>query len=105
MSDTGTAPLARLRSLVRAFPSALLGYSGGVDSACLAVVLRQELGRDRMLAVIGRSASYPAAQWEAARLVALQFDIPLLEVETRELEDPDYRANSRDRCFFCKRER
>ncbi len=103
MSTAGAA-LATLRALVRPFPSALLGYSGGVDSACLAVVLRQELGRERMLAVIGRSASYPEAQWEAARRVALQFDIPLLEVETREVEDPDYRANSRDRCFFCKRE-
>ncbi len=103
MSTAGAA-LATLRALVRPFPSALLGYSGGVDSACLAVVLRQELGRERMLAVIGRSASYPEAQWEAARRVALQFDIPLLEVETRELEDPDYRVNSRDRCFFCKRE-
>ena len=93
-----------LRALVRTFPSALLGYSGGVDSACLAVVLRQELGRDRMLAVIGRSASYPEAQWQAARDVAAQFDIPLLEVATAELEDPDYVANPTNRCFFCKRE-
>jgi uncharacterized protein len=82
----------------------LLGYSGGVDSACLAVVLRQELGRERMLAVIGRSPSYPAAQWEAARDAAAQFDVPLLEVETHEVDDPDYAANPTNRCFFCKRE-
>ena len=93
-----------LRALVRTVPSALLGYSGGVDSACLAVVLRQELGRERMLAVIGRSASYPEAQWQAARDVAAQFDIPLLEVDTAELEDPDYVANPTNRCFFCKQE-
>src|SRR6266446_8743858 len=103
MSTAGAA-LATLRALVRPFPSALLGYSGGVDSACLAVVLRQELGRDRMLAVIGRSASYPAAQWETARRVARQFDLPLLEIDTHELDDPDYRANPTNRCFFCKRE-
>ncbi len=103
MSDRALA-LARLRSLVRSFSRALLGYSGGVDSACVAVVLRQELGRDRMLAVIGRSASYPVAQWEAARRVAAQFDVPLLEVETHELDDPSYRANPTNRCFFCKRE-
>src|SRR5437867_516567 len=103
MSDRAPA-LARLRSLVRTFSRALLGYSGGVDSACVAVVLRQELGRDRMLAVIGRSASYPVAQWEAARRVAAQFDVPLLEVETHELDDPSYRANPTNRCFFCKRE-
>jgi uncharacterized protein len=96
--------LARLRALVRQFPSVLLGYSGGVDSGLLAVVLRQELGRERMLAVIGKSASYPSAQWAAARRLAEQFDLPLLELETHELDDPDYTANPTNRCFFCKRE-
>ncbi len=93
-----------LRALVRTFPSALLGYSGGVDSAFLAVVLRQELGRDRILAAIGRSASYPEAQWQAAREVAERFDIPVVEVDTHELEDPSYLANPTNRCFFCKTE-
>src|SRR6266540_2248845 len=77
-----------LRALVRTYSSALLGYSGGVDSTLLAVVLRQELGKDRMLAAIGRSASYPEAQWRAAL----------------ELEDPHYLANPTNRCFFCKTE-
>lgn len=96
--------LSALRALVNTFPSVLIGYSGGVDSACLAVVLRQELGRGRMLAVIGRSASYPRAQWQAACDAAEQFDVPLLEVDTHELDDPEYAANPTNRCFFCKRE-
>lgn len=98
------SPIADLRGLVRTFPSALLGYSGGVDSAFLAVVLRQELGRSRMLAAIGRSASYPEAQWRSARDVADRFDVPVLEVDTHELEDPNYLANPTNRCFFCKTE-
>lgn len=93
-----------LRALVQQFPSGLLGYSGGVDSALLAVVLRQELGRDRMLAAIGRSASYPDAQWQVARAVAARFDIPLVEIETHELEDENYLANPTNRCFYCKTE-
>src|SRR5207237_4667815 len=97
-------PAAQLRALVRTYPSALVGYSGGVDSALLAVVLRQELGRERMLAGVGRSASYPAAQWATARAVAQRFDIPLVELDTHELEDPDYLANPTNRCFFCKTE-
>lgn len=96
--------LAELRETVRGFASALVGYSGGVDSALLAVLLRQELGRERMLAVIGRSASYPLAQWQAASDIAAQFDVPLLELETHELDDPRYRANPTNRCFFCKSE-
>src|SRR6266705_1653100 len=98
------SPIADLRGLVRTFPSALLGYSGGVDSAFLAVVLRQELGRNRMLAAIGRSASYPEAQWRSARDVADRFDVPVLEVDTHELEDPNYLANPTNRCFYCKTE-
>ncbi len=93
-----------LRALIRSYPSVLLGYSGGVDSALLAVVLRQELGSDRMLAAIGRSASYPEAQWQVARDVAAQFDIPLVEIETHELEDANYLANPTNRCVYCKTE-
>lgn len=93
-----------LRALVRTYPSVLLGYSGGVDSALLAVVLRQELGKDRMLAAIGRSASYPEAQWRAALDVAARCDIPLLEIHTHELEDANYLANPTNRCFYCKTE-
>jgi len=96
--------LGPLRALVSTFPSALVGYSGGVDSALLAVVLRQELGRDRVLAAVGRSPSYPEAQWAAARSLAERFDLPLLELETHELDDPDYVANPTNRCFFCKTE-
>src|SRR6058998_1374574 len=96
--------VATLRALVGSYPSALVGYSGGVDSALLAVVLRQELGRDRMLAAIGRSASYPLAQWATARRVAERFDVPLIEIATHELEDPSYLANPTNRCFFCKTE-
>ncbi|HWZ28868.1 MAG TPA: ATP-dependent sacrificial sulfur transferase LarE [Gemmatimonadales bacterium] len=96
--------LDRLRDLVRAYPSALLGYSGGVDSALLAVVLRQELGRERMLAAIGRSDSYPEAQWRLAHDIARRFDVPVLEVATHELDDPRYLANPTNRCFFCKTE-
>ena len=99
-----SASLTPLRALVRTYSSVLLGYSGGVDSALLAVVLRQELGRDRMLAAIGRSPSYPEAQWRAAREVAERFDVPVLEVHTHELEDANYLANPTNRCFFCKTE-
>lgn len=96
--------VAALRALVREFPSALLGYSGGVDSVFLAVVLRQELGRERMLAVTGQSASYPAAQSDAAQAVARQYDIPVAALATHELEDERYLANPTNRCFFCKEE-
>jgi uncharacterized protein len=82
----------------------LVGFSGGVDSAYLACVALEALGADQMLAVIGRSASYPAAQWATARAVAERFGVPVFEVDTDEMNDPRYAANPTNRCYFCKRE-
>jgi uncharacterized protein len=82
----------------------VIGFSGGVDSAYLACVALDTLGAARVLAVIGRSASYPAEQWETARRVADQFGIPIHEIDTDELSDPNYAANPSNRCYFCKSE-
>jgi pyridinium-3,5-biscarboxylic acid mononucleotide sulfurtransferase len=89
---------------LRARGSALLGFSGGVDSAYLACVALEALGPERFLAVIGRSASYPEEQWREARAVADRFGIPVIELTTQELHDPDYAANPVNRCYFCKAE-
>ena len=95
---------ARLADWCRAHGSVLVGFSGGVDSAYLACVAVDALGSDHVLAVIGRSASYPEAQWARAREVAATFDIPVLEVNTDEMSDPRYAANPVNRCYFCKNE-
>jgi uncharacterized protein len=84
--------------------SLLLGFSGGVDSAYLACVSIEAVGRARFLAVIGRSASYPAEQWQTARDVAARAGIEVLEVDTHEMQDPRYVANPVNRCYFCKSE-
>lgn len=94
---------AALLAWFRAQGSALVGFSGGVDSAYLAIVAQDALA-DRALAVIGRSASYPAAQWETARRVAARFGVAVLEVDTDEMNDPRYAANPVNRCYFCKSE-
>lgn len=96
--------LALLDAHLRTLGRVLLGYSGGVDSSLLALAGRNALGRDRLLAVIGRSPSYPEVQYQAALATARRFDIPLLEVDTHELEDDRYRANPTNRCYFCKTE-
>lgn len=85
-------------------PSVLLGFSGGVDSAYLGCVSIDTLGSGRVLAVIGRSASYPAEQWAVARKVASQFGLTVLEIDTHEMQDPRYVSNPGNRCYFCKTE-
>jgi uncharacterized protein len=112
-ADASDAPLAgdelaqkeqRLNAWLVARGSVLIGFSGGVDSTYLACVAVEALGREQMLAVIGRSASYPTVQWESARAIADRFGVPVLEVATDELTDPRYAANPSNRCYFCKTE-
>ncbi len=81
----------------------LVAYSGGVDSTVLAVVARQVLG-DRMLAVLAESETYPAAEVLAARSLASELGLPLVEIHTDELDDPEFARNSPDRCYQCKQE-
>lgn len=95
---------ARLSAWMRTQGSIAIGYSGGVDSAYLAAVAVAAVGRDNVLAIIGRSASYPESQWSAARAVAEEIDLGILEVDTDELNDPRYAANPNNRCYFCKTE-
>jgi len=96
--------LAHLEAHLAALGRVMLGYSGGVDSALLAVAGRRALGPGRFLAVIGRSASYPEVQYAQAVTLAHRFDVPLRETDTHELGDPRYLANPVNRCFFCKDE-
>lgn len=104
--DESTAREARLRlaTVLRDCESVCIGYSGGVDSVFLAATAVAVLGRDRVLAVTGRSAAYPAVQHRMALECVDRFGIPHLEIETHELDDPDYAANPANRCYFCKSE-
>jgi pyridinium-3,5-biscarboxylic acid mononucleotide sulfurtransferase len=90
--------------LLRDCESLVIGYSGGVDSVFLAKVAVDVLGRDRVLAVTGRSESLASWMEGTAREVAERFDIPWLEIDTDEVSDPRYAANPSNRCYFCKSE-
>ena len=104
IDESASAKETALVAWLRAHNRLAIGYSGGVDSAYLAVLARRTLGAESTLAIIGRSPSYPAEQWATARGVAEQFDVRVLELDTQELDDPRYAANPSNRCYFCKTE-
>lgn len=94
----------RLMEILAGCGSVCIGYSGGVDSVYLASAALEVLGRARVLAVTGRSASLSGAQRRAAQECAALLRLPHLEVWTHELAAPGYVANAPSRCYFCKDE-
>jgi len=83
--------------------SVLVAYSGGVDSALLLKVAHDVLG-DRAIGVIASSPAYAPEETSEAIATAEQMGLPLLTLETHELEDERYAANDFNRCYFCKNE-
>ncbi|MFO7768453.1 MAG: ATP-dependent sacrificial sulfur transferase LarE [bacterium] len=82
----------------------LVAYSGGVDSALVAVAARRVLGAEGVLAVVADSPSLPRRELRAAMRFAADHDVPVRAVPTREVEREGYAANRGDRCYFCKQE-
>jgi uncharacterized protein len=93
----------RLFSRLAGLPSLMVALSGGIDSAYLAWAARQALG-DRVLSVTAISPSYSAFDREQVesflRVTGVQHEF----IESHELDNPEYRINNANRCYYCKDE-
>ncbi len=95
------AKYAHVQSILRELGSVLVAYSGGVDSALLLKVATDTLG-EQAIGALASSPAYDDEETAEAVAVAAQLGARLERVETHEMDDPRYAANTAERCYFCK---
>lgn len=103
-AGTGAGPLDVLRDRLLAAGRVVVAFSGGVDSALLARVAHDTLGRDRCAAVTAVSPSLAPAELDDCRRLAAAWGLRWLEVPSDEMARPGYVVNGPDRCYHCKSE-
>ena len=107
MVQTSDKTLLQKRSdlvnILEQMRSVIVAYSGGVDSAFLAAVANEALGR-KALSVTAVSPSLAPSELDEATDLANRIGLNFMTIETNEIDRPDYQANNPDRCFFCKDE-
>ncbi len=102
-TNTADQKMAALRDHLHRMGSLIVAYSGGVDSAFLAAVANEVLGR-RSLAVTADSPSLAPSELRDAVSLAEQVGLNHRVIKTAEVDREDYQANTPNRCFFCKDE-
>ena len=100
---TGTEKLNQIQAIFQEMERALIAYSGGVDSTLVAKIAYDVLG-DQAIAVTAVSPSLLPEDLEEARIQAAAIGIQHQEIETQEMENPNYTSNPVNRCYFCKSE-
>ena len=91
----------RLKQLLLDMKQVIIAYSGGIDSAFLLKVAQITLA-DQCIALTAVSESYAPWEREEAQKLAMEIGAKQIEVFTKELDNPSYRANVGDRCYHCK---
>src|SRR5437764_9645637 len=103
LSETLSAKREQLVRLLAGYRRCAVAFSGGVDSAVVAKAAQLALG-DAAVAVTGTSAALADGEAEGALELAAIIGIRHLEIATEEFANPQYVANSPDRCYHCKTE-
>jgi uncharacterized protein len=96
--------LEKIKGSLLAMKRVLIAFSGGVDSTYLLYVAQQTLGPSNVLAVIAESPTYPLAEVCSAIKIADELGANCRQIRTEEFSDENFLCNSKERCYYCKKE-
>lgn len=96
--------LEKLRNILKGLKRVVVAYSGGLDSSFLLKTAIDTLGHDNVLAVTGRSETYPDSEYREGADLAGKMGARHLTIRTNELAIKNFKANPVNRCYYCKKE-
>ena len=94
--------LRELEAVIVPYGSALVAFSGGVDSSLALAIAARAQPKEKVLAVTSNNETYLPSELGLARDFAESLGVEHLVVNTRELDDQNYSSNPTNRCYFCK---
>ncbi len=95
---------ALLKDNLAELGSAVIAFSGGVDSTFLLLTARDVLGADKIIALTATSPTYPSHEFNESVRLAKQLGVNQVVVDSNELEIPGFADNPPQRCYHCKKE-
>ncbi len=99
--DSLTRKKDHLLSIISGYGSLMVAFSGGVDSTFLLAVAHEALKKN-LIAITARSPLHPVRENNAAVAFAESLGIKHILIESKEMSQPSFRANTKDRCYLCK---
>jgi len=95
--------LELLKTGLKKYKSAVIAFSGGVDSTFLARIAKDVYG-DNLLLITATSSTYPFYELDEAKSLAQLLGVKHKIIVSEEIDIPGYAENPPDRCYYCKSE-
>jgi pyridinium-3,5-biscarboxylic acid mononucleotide sulfurtransferase len=95
--------VSKLKNYLGSIDSAIIAFSGGVDSTFL-LKIASDILKNKVMAVTAKSPTFTQTELKDSKTIARQLKVKQVIIQTGELSNKSFTANDRERCYYCKNE-